>query len=127
MKKKLFLLIFLIFFVFISNVSADTEGVQCSSHIQYNGWLSYVKNGELCGITGQSKRLEAYIIKKDVDNVSGNILYRSYVQDSGWQDYVSNGNVSGTEGKGKRIEMIQIKLTDELMYIIEYMFNILVG
>ena len=114
MKKKIFLLIFLLFFAFVSNVSADTEGVQCSSHIQYNGWLNYVKNGELCGITGQSKRLEAYIIKKDVDNVSGNILYRSYVQDSGWQDYVSNGNVSGTEGKGKRIEMIQIKLTDEL-------------
>ena len=114
-SKYLTLFLLLLFFNVI-NVDADNleNSIQCSVHVQYNGWMSYVDNGEICGTVGASKRMESFIINKNISNVDGDVLYKSYVEGVGWQDYVSSGNMSGTEGKSKRIEMIKIKLDGEM-------------
>ena len=114
-SKYLTLFLLLLFFNVI-NVDADNleNSIQCSAHVQYNGWMSYVDNGEICGTVGASKRMESFIINKNISNVDGDVLYKSYVEGVGWQDYVSSGNISGTEGKSKRIEMIKIKLDGEM-------------
>lgn len=91
--------------------------VKYKTHIQKDGWLKFVKNGETSGTTGQSKRMEAIqILKTSTNNteIKGSIQYRTYVQGIGWTNWVEDGETSGTIGQSKRMETIQIKLTDEL-------------
>ena len=84
-----------------------------SSHVSDIGWTSYVKNGEISGTTGQSKRVEAFKIKLN-SKLSGNINYKTYIAKRGWSSEASNDSVSGTTGLSRAIEAIQIKLTGDL-------------
>ena len=83
--------------------------VSYQSHVQYEGWQEYVKDGATSGTTGKSLRLESLNIKLNTPH-QGDILYRTYVARKGWQEYVKNGVASGTTGLGRNIEAIQIKL-----------------
>lgn len=93
----------------------EVEGepvVSYRTHVQTIGWQDYVKNGDMSGTSGLSKRLEGINIK--VEGVEGlGIEYRTHVQSIGWQDYVKDGQMAGTEGQSKRLEAIQIRLTGE--------------
>ena len=89
-------------------------GVSYTTHIQSIGWQGVVRNGELAGTVGDSKRLEAIKINLEDAPYSGNIEYRTHVQTYGWQGWVKNGAVSGTNGEAKRLEAIQIRLTGEI-------------
>lgn len=89
-------------------------------HIENKSWLSSVKNGEIAGTTGESKRLEAIVINHS------NIQYRVHVQNDGWLPWVSSGEVAGTVGKEKQIEAISIKLDEKeaLKFDIYYRLHI---
>ena len=80
-----------------------------TTHIQDIGWQNQVKDGEMAGTEGQSKRLEAIQIKLE-NTQDYSIEYRVHVQDIGWQDWVKDGEISGTEGQSKRLEAIQIRI-----------------
>lgn len=80
-----------------------------TTHIQDIGWQNQVKDGEMAGTEGQSKRLEAIQIKLE-NTQDYSIEYRVHVQDIGWQDWVKDGKTSGTEGQSKRLEAIQIRI-----------------
>ena len=73
--------------------------------------MSWVKDGNMAGTTGKSKRMEAIRIK-----LSGAIAnyydveYRVHCQSYGWMSWKKNGETAGTTGKSKRIEAIQIRL-----------------
>lgn len=95
-----------------TNIASTVPSVSYTTHVQDYGWLKNVKNGQLSGTTGESKRLEA--IKISLENVSGGISYRTHVQDYGWLPFVKNGELSGTTGESKRLEAIQISLTGGL-------------
>ena len=93
------------------------------SHVQTYGWQSWMKNGQVTGTSGQSKRVEGIKIK--LNNIpsryKGDIRYTSHVQTYGWQGDVNNpdtwkknGEMSGTSGESKRLEAIKIKLTGDL-------------
>lgn len=92
------------------NVS-DKKIISSSAHVQNYGWMNTVSNGSQIGVTGESKRLEAF--KITVGNGYGDlgIRYASFVQDKGWQDYVTSGNVSGTTGISKSVQAVKIELT----------------
>ena len=92
-------------------VSSLQPTVNYTTHIQNIGWAQTVKDGEVSGTSGQSKRLEG--IKINLNNISGGVTYRTHVQTYGWQDWVSDGEISGTSGQSKRLEAIEIKLTGE--------------
>ena len=79
-------------------------------YVQTYGWMNKVSNGEICGTTGKSLRLEGYKLSLDTTK-DLSIEYRSHVQDVGWQDYVKDGALSGTENQSRRLEAISIKLT----------------
>jgi len=99
----------------------DTEvSVSYQSHIQDVGWQGWVRNAEVSGTSGQSKRMEG--VRIFLSNIDGGIEYCTHVQDIGWMDWVSEGNVSGTSGQSKRLEAIRIRLTGnaEAMYDIYY-------
>ncbi|MFT9009503.1 MAG: DUF1524 domain-containing protein [Bifidobacterium sp.] len=98
------------------STSAPTPSLTYRTHVQTYGWQGWVKDGQISGTTGKSKRLEAINIKVSdrVPATSGEIQYRTHVQTYGWQGWVSTGAMSGTSGKAKRLEAISIRLTGNL-------------
>lgn len=96
------------------NTFKTNTSVAYSTHVQDYGWMSTVKNGELSGTEGQSKRLEAIKIQLQDAPYSGGITYTTHVQDLGWLSNVSNNSVSGTSGQSKRMEAIKISLTGDI-------------
>ncbi len=89
-------------------------GVVYSTHVQSFGWQDTVKNGELAGTVGLSKRLEAITIELENAPYRGNIEYKTHVQSYGWMNWVQNGYMSGTSGEAKRLEAIRIRITGEM-------------
>jgi len=111
MKKKIIILLLILFLPFIKVKAAD---IAYSTHVQYQGWRPYVTNGETSGTTGLGLRLEGIRISIDNAGYSGGISYSTHVQYQGWKPYVSDGEMSGTEGLGLRLEAIKIKLNGEV-------------
>lgn len=89
-------------------------GVGYQANVQGNGWQNAVENGATAGTTGQSKRIEAFKMELQKQDVTGSIEYRAHVADIGWQDYVEEGNIAGTTGKNKQVEAISVRLTGEM-------------
>lgn len=68
-----------------------------------------LKDGEMCGTTGENRKLEAIeIILVDVSS-EFRVKYSSHVQDIGWTDYKMQAAISGTTGQNKKIEAIKIQ------------------
>ena len=89
-----------------------TPSISYQTHVQTYGWKPYVKDGEMSGTSGESKRLEG--IRIFVEGVEGlGVEYRTHVQTYGWKEYVRDGEMSGTSGEAKRLEAINIRLTGE--------------
>lgn len=97
-------------------VSNREARINYSAHQQTFGDLAVVSDGEITGITGEAKRLEAITISKGagVEGISGDIKYRVSVESDGVLDWVTSGKMAGTTGESKRIEAVQIVLTGSL-------------
>ncbi len=103
------------------NISLAPFNVAYSAHVKLKGWLSYVKDGEMAGTTGESRRLEAVKIRLENCTISGaGIQYRVHVKEKGWMPYVHDDQVAGTTGESRRAEAIQIKLVGLDKYSVEY-------
>lgn len=89
----------------------DTKIINYTSHMQTFGWQDTVGNGYQTGVTGYSKRMEAFKINVGDGYSDLGIKYSAHVQTYGWQNYVSNGELAGTTGEGKRVEAVKIELT----------------
>jgi uncharacterized protein YjdB len=89
--------------------AASAPSVSYSAHVQNNGWLGSVSNGQSAGTTGYGYRAEA--IRISLGNATGNITYSVHVQNIGWMNWVQNGEEAGTTGQALRIEAIKINLT----------------
>lgn len=93
----------------------DNTNIKYRTHVQDYGWQGYVKEGEMSGTSGKSKRLEAIDIKLDNAKYSGSIEYKTHIQNIGWEsNWKKDGEISGTSGKSYRLEAIKIKLTGEI-------------
>lgn len=90
---------------------SDSNIISYSSHMQTFGWQNTVPNGYQTGVTGYSKRLEAFKINVGSGYGDLGVRYSAHVQTYGWQDWKSNGQLAGTAGEGKRVEAIKIELT----------------
>ena len=102
----------------------DTLGITYKSHIQDIGWQGYVKDGEISGTTGKSKRLEAIQIKGINLPEGVELKYQAHVQDIGWQNEKKEGEIAGTINQFKRIEAIRIKLENTDKYSVQYRTHI---
>ena len=89
----------------------EREIINYQAHMQTYGWMSSVANGYQMGVTGFSKRLEAFKINVGQEYGNLGVEYTARVQGIGWQDYVSAGETAGTTGAGKWIEAVKIRLT----------------
>lgn len=92
----------------------ETATISYSTHVQSQGWLEEVKNGEASGTEGLGKRLEGIKVSLPDSPYKGSVEYQTHVQSKGWMDWVKDGERSGTEGQGKRLEAIRLQLTDEM-------------
>ncbi|MDO4797663.1 MAG: hypothetical protein Q4A01_06560 [Coriobacteriales bacterium] len=81
--------------------------VTYTAHVQQQGDLPAVSDGEVAGTTGESKRLEAMSATVD----AGGVEYRAHLQGKGWDSWVADGKQAGTAGESRRIEAIQMRLT----------------
>ena len=89
-----------------------------TTHVQNYGWqgdlnnpLTWKKDGEMSGTSGESKRLEAICIKlTDEMEQHYDIYYRVHSQNFGWLGWAKNGAPSGTAGYSYRLESIQVVL-----------------
>ena len=108
-----------------SKIKIDRDlHVQYNSHVQYDGWQSWKKDGEMAGTSGRSLRLEAINIKLINAPANAGIIYRAHVQYDGWQNWKSNGQMAGTSGRSLRVEAIEIKLQNMSNYTVEYQVHV---
>ena len=112
MKKRLIILLLLLFIVPISRAKALDLSYQ--AHVQTYGWLDTVSENEIAGTTGKFKRMEALKLFLNNKEYEGSITYQAHVQTYGWQNWVNEGEIAGTTGLFKRMEAIKIKLTGEI-------------
>lgn len=90
-----------------------------STHLSGTGWIQLIKEGQISGIQGQNKKIEAIQIQR-VDS-SENIVCAVYVKGLGWTDWKSNKEFAGTVGKGLPIQSFKVKFsTPEKNYRISY-------
>ena len=90
---------------------SDRNILSGSAHMQTYGWLDSVQNGSVIGVTGESKRMEAYKITIGSGYGDLGVRYTSFVENKGWQSYVTSGQTSGTTGQSKAIQAVKIELT----------------
>jgi hypothetical protein len=80
-------------------------------HVQDIGWMDWVRNGQLCGTTGQSRRLEALRIDypEEIQEIAVHVAF------DGWKYYKkpTKDTIIGTTGESKAIECIRIKALKE--------------
>lgn len=88
--------------------------ISYSTHVENNGWLKTVYNGEVSGDIDHKLKVEAISIKLGTNDYTGNIEYSAHVQDIGWLEYVGDGNIGGTVGQDKRMEAIKIRLVGDI-------------
>lgn len=105
-----FVILFLLLIAICPTVKAQAYELKHSAHVQDIGWTSQQSIDNLCGTTGESKRMEAIQLILTGVSDGSTIQYRTHVQNIGWQDYVSSGEVSGTTGQSLRIEALNIRL-----------------
>lgn len=90
------------------------------AHVRTNGWLPEVRNGQMAGTTGESRRLEAVKIHLNSNISDVGIKYRVHVKGNGWLPWVKNGEMAGTTGESRRAEAIQIELEGLEEYSVVY-------
>ena len=125
-RKKIIVIcaFLLISFIIPNKVKAkESASVKYQTHVQDIGWQTQVKDGEIAGTEGQSKRLEAIKIElKNLENIK--IKYQTHIEDIGWQNWKYNGELTGTESQSKRLEAIKILLYYSEVYKIIYIVHI---
>ncbi len=88
-------------------VSTQKGRIYYAGHIQDKGWTDgNTHDGQTCGTTGQSLRLEAIRISANME-----IYAKAHIQDVGWVDYgkITKDTVIGTTGESKRLEDLCLK------------------
>lgn len=86
---------------------ASSGDIKYRVHQQSIGWTDWVNTGDICGIVGQAKRIEAIQINPG----SRIINARAHIQGIGWVDFgtINKDIVIGTIGLSKRIEALDIE------------------
>ena len=78
-------------------------------HQQSYGWLPVVRDGQIAGVTGKSKRLEA--LKIDLKMSGVRLKASAHIQNIGTVDYgyITRNTVIGTVGKSLRLEAVRLE------------------
>lgn len=119
--------------IVLTKPMADAYDVWYRVHVSNVGWMGWVKNGEVAGVTGGNNSIEAIEVKvtpkgylapgpTTSSTISQGPLATpsklqlqttSHVQYVGWQPEVIDGMITGTTGQSKQTEAIKLSLKNE--------------
>lgn len=93
-------------------ISGDSSDIEYQGHIENDGWTNWVEEGNYCGTTGESKRLEALRIRT---NNNLKVEAMAHIESYGWVDYgvIDENTIIGTTGESKRLECLRLKISDK--------------
>lgn len=94
-------------------ISGGSSEIEYQGHIEGYGWTNWVEEGNYCGTTGESKRLEAIRIRIKNNNLK--IEAMAHIEYDGWVDYgvIDENTIIGTTGESKRLECLKLKISDK--------------
>ena len=85
------------------------------SHVGMVGWVPEVTDEMVSGITGHSRRIEAFRAKlHNKTGLAGTLRYSSHVSYVGWQEWKSENDLAGTTGQFRAVEAVRFNLTGQL-------------
>lgn len=86
--------------------------LEVDAHLQNIGWKTYTDichgNDIIIGTVGESRRLEAVIIRVIKNRPGLTLTYQAHVQTYGTMPVVKEGEIAGTYGESKRLEDLRI-------------------
>lgn len=92
----------------IKLTGTEEYSVEYRTHVQDQGWMKWVKDGEISGIIGKNLKVEAIEIRIIPKEMA--VIYQSHVQDIGWMQFVNDNEISGITGRGLKVEAVRFDL-----------------
>ena len=99
----------------ITGSNVEVAKIDYEAHVQDLGWTGAVSNGNVAGLTGHNKRLEAIAISISAPGYSTcGVRYQPHIANYGWDSgWTTTGNIAGTTGQSISLEAIKIELTGD--------------
>ena len=102
------------FWIELTGTVPENAHIEYQVHVQNEGWLDWVSDGEFAGTRDKSQRIEAIrirLVDDDGNALSGySVEYRGHIQDQGDTDWVADGDELGTTGLSRRLEALEIQI-----------------
>lgn len=102
------------FWIQLTGTIPDNAHIEYQVHVQNEGWMDWVADGEFAGTKDKSQRIEAIrirLVDDDGNALSGfSVQYRGHIQNQGDTDWVADGAELGTTGLGQRLEALEVKI-----------------
>jgi hypothetical protein len=98
--------------------------VEYMAHLEMIGDTPFVLQPGLCGTTGESRRLEGFLIRPVKGDIK--LSYMGHLETIGDTDWKDHGTYIGTRGLSKRLEGFAIKVAPEYAekYDVYYMAHL---
>jgi uncharacterized protein YjdB len=88
--------------------------IEYQVHVQNEGWMDWVSDGEFAGTEGKSQRIEAIRIRLVDDSgktLNGySVQYRGHIENVGDTDWVADGEDLGSVGLSQRLEALEVQI-----------------
>ncbi|WP_303869112.1 carbohydrate-binding domain-containing protein [Acetobacterium wieringae] len=102
------------FWIELTGTVPENAHIEYQVHVQNEGWMDWVSDGEFAGTRDKSQRIEAIrirLVDDDGNALSGySVEYRGHIQDQGDTEWVSDGAELGTTGLNRRLEALEIQI-----------------
>ncbi len=84
--------------------------VEYMAHLQGSGDTEFVQQPKECGTTGQSKRLEGFLLRRFHGSSPFGLRYKAHLENLGDTPWYYLNEFCGTRGEGLRLEAIWIEV-----------------
>ncbi|MEO1814362.1 MAG: carbohydrate-binding domain-containing protein [Acetobacterium sp.] len=102
------------FWIELTGTVPENAHIEYQVHVQNEGWMDWVSDGEFAGTRDKSQRIEAIRIRLVDDEgnaLSGySVTYRGHIQNQGDTDWVADGAELGTTGLSQRLEALEVQI-----------------
>lgn len=102
------------FWIELTGTVPENAHIEYQVHVQNEGWMDWVSDGEFAGTRDKSQRIEAIrirLVDNDGNALSGySVEYRGHIQDQGDTEWVADGAELGTTGLSRRLEALEVQI-----------------
>lgn len=102
------------FWIELTGTIPANAHIQYQVHVENEGWMDWVSDGEFAGTKDKSQRIEAIRIRLVDDDSNAlfdySVQYRGHIQNQGDTDWIADGEELGSTGLGQRLEAIEVQI-----------------